>query len=385
MLLKTGLVSTIHQALQIDSWFHIFPIKWDEANGKFIIKNEWQSKCWRGIAFIYFCVTGTLMLPSCLVNNSSEDVSQRSQTLVTAISLLFAGTICWIFHTEHLSVIGVLNSLLKLEEEMERDSKTIPEDIRTKLIKWIAKILVMSAKCYAILLSICTGFDPKFPLNALAIYSQHLEYWDCEGWSLWYRIFTMFGNMIIWHLLSLTGLVAILEILVSMEGIRVFQLCLPNLSKTSRSIKVWLKVKHIYDRLRILSQIFNCVHANSIVVHLLICVSVGQITSVFCLIRCVGLQIPIFTTLVFIGFDTGVAVIAVYGCAGEVNGTSKLITAKLKRKGVKVKSIMVQKMISSLPELRIGFGNVNFVERTTPLEFLQFNNLRIVDLLLFSR
>ncbi|CAL8121234.1 unnamed protein product [Orchesella dallaii] len=385
MILKTGLVSTIHDALQIDSWFHIVPIKWDGDNEKFIIEDKLSSKLWRGMTFIYFCVTGIFMLLSCLVNNSSVDMAQRSQTLVTALALLCSGTICWIFQTKHFSLIGVLNGLLKMEEELERDNKMIPEDFRTKLIKWIAKILVMSGKCYAILLSICTGFDPKFPLNALAIYSQYLQFWNFGPWNFFYRVLTMFGNLVAWHLLSLCGLITCLEILVSMEAIRVFQLCLPNFSKISRSVNIWLKIKHIYDRQRILIEIFNSVHANNIVVHLLIFLSVGQVSSVHCLIRCVELPLPILITLVFIVFDTGVAVIAVYGCAGEVNGTSKQITTKLKRKSVKVKSIMIQKTMNSVSELRVGFGNVNFIERTTPLQFLHFNNLRIVDLLLFSR
>ncbi|CAL8121226.1 unnamed protein product [Orchesella dallaii] len=385
MILKNGLVLTFQEGLQVDSWFHIIPWKWDNFNGKFIIENKSPSKLWRMTAFAFFCVTGSLMLLSCLLNNSLFDIAQRSQMLVTATLLLFCATICWILYTDHVSFIAVLNGLLNMERDIVQDRNMSPEDFRTKIIKWIAKIVLISGKPYAALVSVCTGLDPKFPLNTFKVYSSNVEVLDFHGFGLLYRMLTMLGNLIIWHILSICGIFICLEMLITMEAARVFQLYLLNYTRFSRSTKIWLKIKHFHDRLRLMIQIFNGIHSHRIVVLLLILLSVGQVSSLYCLIRCLELPLPMLTTLVLIVFDSGITIIFVFGCAGELNGTSQLVTAALKRQGSMVKSMLVSKTMTGIADLRIGFGSVNFIERTTPLQYLNFNALRIVDLLLFTR
>ncbi|CAL8121238.1 unnamed protein product [Orchesella dallaii] len=386
MVLKKGLIVPVQQAIQMDSWFQITPFQWDGPNSQFKIKNTTSSQAWRIIAYIYFCVTGNLMLFSCILNSSSYTTAERSQTVVTAVLFHFCGSVLKTQHTEHLSIISVLNGLLKMEEEIEHDRRMHPKDFRTLLIKWIGKLIVTSGKCYPVLVSIGSGFDPKFPTNALAIYWPDTE--NLDGGTiltLLHRFVTMVVNLVVWHLITYCGIMTVNEMLVSMEAVLVYQLSLLNYTKVSRSIDTWVKVKHMYSRLRLLIQRFNDVHANGILVHILLLISVSQIVSVYSLIRCGGLQYPILITLLFISFDSYITLIGVFGSAGEVNQTSREVTVGLRRKGFKVKSIMVQKMMKAFPDLRIGFGSVNFIEVTTPLQFLNFNNLRIVDLLLFNR
>ncbi|CAL8121236.1 unnamed protein product [Orchesella dallaii] len=385
MLLRNGMILTLQQGLQIDSWFHIMPFKWDDNNNEFNIENKRLSKAWRLMAFLYFCVTGILMLFSCWLNGESYNTAEKSQTLVTATALLLCGTIFWTLHTENINTIAMLNGFLKLEEEMEQDEKIIPKDTRTILITWIGKLLVVSGKCYAVLTSIVSGFDPKFPTNTFALYWPAMESSESVPLHILHRVVTMAVNLVVWHIISLSGLITCLEMIISMEAARVYQLSLLNYTKTTGCLEMWVKIGQLYRRLRLLIQMFNHVHAKAIVVHLLIFLSVSEVSSVYSLIRCEGIPFPILITLLFIASDAYITIIGVYGCAGVVNKTSKQVTADLRRKSVKVRSCFVKKTMSGFPDLRIGFGSVNFIEVITPLEFLNFNNLRIVDLLLFNR
>ncbi|CAL8121228.1 unnamed protein product [Orchesella dallaii] len=336
MFLKQGLILTLQRSLKIDSLFHILPFEWDEDKEKFRITNTLSSRFWRVAAFLFLTVTGTLMLLSSWRNKSSLDMMEICQMLMAALIFLFGGSILWMLHQEHLSVVGVLNGLVQIEEELEQDDMMSPQDSRTILLNWIGKLLVMTGKYYAIFVPVGAGIAPQFPTNAFAIYSWNEEAWNYTGWHLLYR------NM-------------------------------------------WLKVKNGYDRLRLLVQIFNNVHAKGIIVHLLILLAVGQVLSLYCVIRCVGLPLLNLVTLLFLGFNSYIEVIGVYGCAGEVHGTSKYVRASLKRKSKVVKGNLAQKSMNSLPDLRIRFGSVNFIEVTTPLEFIDFTSSRLVDMLLFSR
>ncbi|CAL8121520.1 unnamed protein product [Orchesella dallaii] len=385
MLLKYEFIPIIVQGLKIDSFFHITPFQWDNETSRFKIKNTLTSRLWRVAGYIYFYITGSLILLSVLGNNETNDLAQRSQTLVMGLALICCGTIFWTLHKEHRGMVSVLNGLIKLEHQMDRDAVMNSQDSRTILVKWIGKIIVRTGKCYAVLGALGAGCDPKFPTNSFAIYVPNLENLDNKFWNIVFRLVTMVGNFVVWHFAGLLGVIACLTMIVSMEAIRVFQLSLKNYTNNSVSFGMWLKTKDLYDRLRLLIQIFNQVYANGIVVHLLIFISVAQVSSVYCLIRCVGLPAPILFTLLFIVVDSYVVVVGVYGCAGEVNKASKLVTSRLKRTSRNAKGILARKMTSGFPDLRIGFGSANFIEQTTPLEFINFNNCRIVDLLLFKR
>ncbi|CAL8121516.1 unnamed protein product [Orchesella dallaii] len=385
MLLKKGFIPIIQQCLQIDSWFHITPFHWDAPHGEFKIKNTLSSRFWRVAGCTYFYITGSLILLSALENNASNDLANRSLTLFMGIILMCAGSILWTLHTAYIRIVAVLNGLLKLEQQMEPDAVMNPKDSRTILVKWILKVFVVSGKCYAVLGTLGAGWDPKFPTNSIALYTPDLENLKNMYWNILFRLLTIVINFAVWHVAGFLGAFGCLTMIVPMEAVRVFQLSLLNYTHTSVSLEMWLKVKCLYDRQRLLIQKFNEVYANGMIVHVLLFISFAQVCSVYCLVRCVGLPVPILFTLLFIVFDDYVAVVGVYGCAGEVNKTSKHVTEELKRTSRNKKGILAQKTISGFPDLRIRFGSANFIEQTTPLQFLNFNNCRIVDLLLFKR
>ncbi|CAL8121518.1 unnamed protein product [Orchesella dallaii] len=385
MLLKHEFIPIILEGLKIDSLFHITPFQWDAQASRFRIKNTLSSRFWRVAGCIYFYITGSVILLSVLGNNEKLDLPQRSQKLVMGLALICCGTIFWTLHTKHRGMVAVLNGLIKLEQQMDRDAVMNPHDFRTILVKLIAKVLVLTGKSYAVLGALGAACDPKFPTNSFAIYTPDLENLDDRYWSIVFRLLSTFVNFVVWHFLGLLGVISCLTMIVPMEAIRVFQLSLQNYTNNSLSFEKWLNTKDLYDRLRLLIQIFNQVYANGVAVHLLILMSVAQVSSVYCLIRCVGLPAPILFTLLFIVVDTYVVIVGVYGCAGEVNKASKLVTAELRRISRNANGILARKMTSGFPDLRIGFGSANFIEQTTPLEFLNFNNCRIVDMILFKR
>ncbi|CAL8121222.1 unnamed protein product [Orchesella dallaii] len=329
MLLKNQFIPAIQQALLIDSWFHIMPFKLNESTRNFDIENSRSSKYWRLAGTLYFNITGAIMLFSVLGRSFSDDLVRSSQTLAIGLLHILGGTICRTLHTKHVDIVAVLNELLKIEQEMEQDGVTSSHDSRTIIIKWILNVIVISGKCYSFLGAIGAGYDPKFPTNSFAIYTPDLESLGSIYWNVLFRVLTALINLVVWHILGSLGAIITIEMIV----------------------------------IRLLVQLLNHVHANGFVVHLFIFLSVGQISAMYCLIRCGGLPIPILITLIFIGVDSYVVVIGVYGCAGEVNKTSKQVTEHVKRESDKARHLLVQKTTGGFPDLRVGFGNLNFIER----------------------
>jgi len=102
------------------------------------------------------------------------------------------------------------------------------------------------------------------------------------------------------------------------------------------------------------------------------------------------MEIPIVTLIMITIFivDGGVAILGVFGIAGEVHRTSKDAVFKLRKIDDKLwrdKSRTVKKhILRSIPILRIKFGAANYVEKMTSLNFFDFNIKRVVDLLLLD-
>jgi len=85
--------------------------------------------------------------------------------------------------------------------------------------------------------------------------------------------------------------------------------------------------------------------------------------------------------LFFVGgiVDAVAIILGIYGYDGSVYSTTQMVMDDLKEKSRKMKGNSGTKMLNSLLILKIGFRSANFIDQTTPLVFLSFNNSRVFD------
>ncbi|CAL8068208.1 unnamed protein product [Orchesella dallaii] len=101
------------------------------------------------------------------------------------------------------------------------------------------------------------------------------------------------------------------------------------------------------------------------------------------------LEIPLAVLVVTVieVVDSYMVILAIYGIAGKVNKTCKLVKSKLVNKETNStgKERKTRRLIlKSVPDLKIKFAAVDFIEENTCLMFLDFNVGRVVDLLLLD-
>jgi len=127
-------------------------------------------------------------------------------------------------------------------------------------------------------------------------------------------------------------------------------------------------------------------------ISMLIAPAIIQIGSMYLAIRGISgkLEIPIVTLIMItiLIVDGGIAILGIFGIAGEVHRTSKDVIFKLRNNDRKLwrdKNRKVQKQtLRSIQILKIKFGATNYVEKMTSLNFCEFNIRRVVDLLLLD-
>jgi len=147
----------------------------------------------------------------------------------------------------------------------------------------------------------------------------------------------------------------------------------------------------IFRRIQLLAQTFNEVHSN-ILISMLIAPSILQIGSMYLVNRGISgkMEIPIVTLIMMaiLIVDGAIAILGIFGIAGEVHRTSKDVIFKLRNIDEKLwrrRNRMVnKKTLRSVPILKIKFGAANYVEKTTSLKFCEFNIKLVVDLLLLD-
>jgi len=272
----------------------------------------------------------------------------------------------------------VLNGFINLEHKMERDGKLNPQQFKINLLKWMSRVIVNSGKSYPILCSVAAAINPDFPTNPFAIFN-FIELNDCPVQQVLLRGIHFLGNLFLWHEVATTGSFIALEMLAVIASAQMCQVSL--LSYKSHQ---WSKVIGNYRTMQLLVQLFNQVHAKSIVVQLLFISSVIQIVTTYSIISVFQLPLPMFMILLLELLDGLLTIFGVYGFAGKVYSTSKKVVDELKRRSRGMKDKHGSKLVKSFPELKIGFGVANFIDQTTPLVILSFNNARVVDLLLLK-
>ncbi|CAL8116150.1 unnamed protein product [Orchesella dallaii] len=215
MLLKTGLIIRIQQCIHSDRWFHVLPFKWDEQEGQLTVANAQSSKFYSAGSFLYFLVAGCSMLLSSFHRKEAQYIAETSLTMVTAVILLCCATMCRKLVTDHFSIIGILNGLIKLENEMEEDRTIIPLDLTMKLVQWTGQVIAISAKCYPLLLSVGAGLDTGLPINTFGIFLYNVDQKDglLPYWPFLFRGLTVLGNLIVWHIVCIIGMFFCLEML----------------------------------------------------------------------------------------------------------------------------------------------------------------------------
>ncbi|CAL8129216.1 unnamed protein product [Orchesella dallaii] len=159
---------------------------------------------------------------------------------------------------------------------------------------------------------------------------------------------------------------------------------MPNQIKNGKKNDSFLR----YKTIQIITQIFNESHS-TMLIHEVATMALCQTVSAYTLIKTFGNSenVPLFALfgniqcLVMSPF----VIFGIYGYAGSVWSTSTSVLQKMRTNKLILRSKIQRRTAISLPILKIRFGGTNFIEKTTPLTFMDFNIGRTVDLLLIDK
>lgn len=204
-----------------------------------------------------------------------------------------------------------------------------------------------------------------------------------------------FGNFVMWTMHAKIGLIAAVEtIIIStcfVELITQFELQVVKLRQYIN------KAAMFYRELQLMVQYFNAISSSQLVATLIAFGSV-QVASVLQLFRsssatsqsasltfhqyAVKYSIVIFSLSILINMT--ITIIFLFGFCGRVNEASSKALLRLRRFSEFKTSTQYEKILRSLPTLKIYFGSTNFIEKQTPVVFQLFLLERIVDVLLLQ-
>ncbi|CAL8121246.1 unnamed protein product [Orchesella dallaii] len=372
---KPGLFWALNEFIKQDNWFHIIPIKSQGENGKYVVAAHSFESYRRYIASFFCCLVGVVLLLSIFLSSQSKALPEKSQTILTASVYFMVGSMCWNLYNTNAEVVSLLNGFILVDTELKMGGKQQPEDGKRKLAHFICRMFIITIKCLPVFLAILSGIVPSFPTNAFEFLNS-CEIWENSAVKYIYRVALMIGNYFAWHLVATLGFFFALKFLVTFESARVYQLSLLNFS-----VKEWKVLQRVYRKIQLLLQLFNKLHAGGFVVYLLLVVGLGQITCTYICIRYSGIPLPVVIMLLFEVTDCYLIILGVYGFAGDVNTTSIIVLQTLQCKLMGEKKI-VRKELKSLSVLKMKFGTANYIDKMTPLVFINFNHGRILDLLL---
>ncbi|CAL8068202.1 unnamed protein product [Orchesella dallaii] len=397
MALRFSLITGIERMLHYDSYLQITPLEWKRGINIFIKVDFPWSRFWRKIGLLLCCIFSTLMLIECFKKDSMyTDLSQRFLAGSSASAIVFNIGTVWIMHTEYPTIIMVLNGILELENNFEiiarpgriqrRNLMLIPTYFKVRFITALNNVFVWTVNTGPVFFAMSSVIDPTWPTNVLAGLGGFEEQGNGILMSLMKGVNGVV-NLVFWRFLFTVGALFQMQMLLIIVCTNGYQQALIRVHSVQRYAHLSLGYLR---RIQLLLQLFNKVYSN-IIVCLLFVLSFIQIVAVYMtVLRISGkLEIPLAVLVVTVieVVDSYMVILAIYGIAGKVNKTCKLVKSKLANKDTNstTKERKTRRLtLKSIPDLKIKFAAVNFIEENTCLMFLDFNVGRVVDLLLLD-
>ncbi|CAL8129349.1 unnamed protein product [Orchesella dallaii] len=379
------LQAVVHKALQYGSKFGNNIFQWNTKEKRLLLKDTSHFKRMAKFKLVIHLIFGTLMMYEAAMNPRLESITLKSQAFFTSAIVLMGGDGVWNQLNKYQSTIQTVNELMKLEMELEKGGNKLPGE-PFAIVGLLCKLLLMSAKQVCFAFGLPAFFIPEFPTNLFLFVDRFFSKTTSKSMMLLVteRILLGTGNLVVWYIIGSAAIFFWLEMIFALNCIRAcLLLCLRKISTGhTRALFGYC------NRLKLLVSLFNEAHS-SVVIHLLGAVTFVQTLAAFILIRAVRdsedmALIGIFCNLVAI-INISVIILGIYGYAGSVFSTSIMLTKGFNTSEKVLRSRLDRKIAKSLSILKIKFGGSNFIDKRTPLVFLDFNIGRTVDLLLVDK
>lgn len=322
-----------------------------------------------------------------------------SKLLISSFGLIvlnFTLITVWVYHLKMDTAMSLINELIKMSKELQKSSATDcaitnstgarrPQlDGKEKFIKFMAPLFHWSAM--SVPFAFVGGVVWSMPCLNSSFAWQVLP--ECPsghpGMNFTFMFFIL-TNIILWsYSIQCAVFVVIGVVMLGAMSIRYFLKFYQSVMLSPPTSPLALhKTGLIYRRIQLLSKILNEIHSTWVLVPLLFTVSSHQVFSMYGAIKFNGQLNFVSYCLFALLANQGVLVImGMFTALGDVH----TISVKVSRNLVKAhrRHKWLRRFHSGCTLVTIHFGNINYVDSTTPLIFENFALLQTSNMLLLD-
>ncbi|CAL8135742.1 unnamed protein product [Orchesella dallaii] len=377
------------------------------------------------VTFIKSCFVGAILaglqLKYVLLNSSTILTADGNMSSETIFGIFFS--ICFLWNIHYLfsmAMIGVefqtfINSAYRFEQANAHEMRiALNEKSNRRILKltrfYLFLMHYLGTRISTIFIAFLSVAAPTLPLNFLSFppgkYMADAFVFvstSCDICGPLHYVFlsiTFFLNWFGWICLIKHGIVNLNQIMIGSASLAVYvsiikrklrmgingtTYCIEN--STDAALRTYRQVQILVDN-------FNRAHS-SLLVSLHVMVLTTLVLSTVCIMKAWSagrFTAPGYLYLNCFFADTNVHVVvvllSVYGLCRSVHHDANETVGQMKRAalfcGAKQARIACRCM-NALPVLKIEFGGTNFVEKRTPIVYMEFALERIIDGLLLSK
>ncbi|CAL8145171.1 unnamed protein product [Orchesella dallaii] len=371
---------------------HIF--RYDSLTEKFVSADRKWLKVW----FFLLASVGCINFINLMSNLMHGSLVDYSFSFVNLIGIVCAT--CYLYFNSFTrndeTTTDLLNGFLKLERTFEKDGQLNNLEKRS-FAKFICQLFVLTESTIPWLFGIGAGLMPCSQLNLLAVLNpvcsltSGSESTETRGFlmvllkGIELLTFGIANGMISKATLG-TGILVCVHILAA---------CLCQKSSLEiffgKYAKMGMSQFRIYRQLQLLNKYFNEAHVGVIFITMMTCslvqTCVAYVIAGILTTATPTLSVPVVFVDLALLVDTTLISLYIFGKAGEVYSLSSGVLIKAQsstlNRSTRARKVRL-KFFKSCAPLKVYFGINNFIEKETPLKFLNFSIDRFVDLLLLG-
>ncbi|CAL8145612.1 unnamed protein product [Orchesella dallaii] len=366
-------LATIHRRVR---YVPGLPLEWDEKRLHVkVLKDERFWKIWVWL-MIFLLATNVYSMREYWRHG---DIISFSIGVVSVAGLVISPTATWFISTRAEACVGFFHGLIRLQRDLQiRKGSQQPR--KNILINKFLQLFLFTELVSPPLLGIGCGLMTCNPLNLVKALNPRCCASTPEGIQdipLFLKVLEFILNVsinsVLWKAVLGGGFAFCIHIFV-------------GITAQCTALKEFGFQLRIYRRLYLLNNLFNHVYVGVFFVLLVGCTAVlTEITYIFFRMYNSAIVIPIPLTMfnLFGVIDVIIIILYVFGQAGCAFSLSKKVLEEERNAcKLKCKCIWKGRLLASCRPIRIEFGVSNFIEKETPLKFIEFAILRFVDQIL---
>lgn len=366
------------------------PFQWDEDELKFKINRKW----YLNVGFLSAFTTGSTfvhILGSLFFREHSSPLSwsHLSMTFIMFTGYLLGSYYCYKSYEEHESVEALVNQLAQMESRHVKKNKNMTKQSMAWLALPVLKIgRITAGAMLPPWLAISCAIKPGMPIDLMSYPNK----WILEMCCLLQvpyldRILVLGWNLVLYHYLCKLWCLVLAQIAIGCVGLS--------------SLIISTEIRHLkkgpgdaiklHRQVSILARVMNNL-GSTVLVLLLIHILNTQINFGSILLRKKeNVSGPMRVSMTGSVSNTFIAINLVFGFCANVHELSKKCLKRIQKPKDVVKSKpsltdkCLKKEVESLLKIKANFGDMNFIDKVTPVRFQEYAIARIIEFVLLSK